>query len=112
VVSYTAIDDCTRVRVLRLYRRQNHRSSLAFLRELTAAFPFQIRKIQVDNGTGVPLVFALSCQELGVRVRYIRRDAPNRAAKSNGAIAFRVATPGDRIVVALTTVPSRVAAAT
>lgn len=47
---YTAIDDCTRVRVLRLYRRQNHRSSLAFLRELTAALPFQIRKIQVDNG--------------------------------------------------------------
>jgi transposase-like protein len=47
---YTAIDDCTRVRVLRLYRRQNHRSSLAFLRELTAAFPFPVRKIQVDNG--------------------------------------------------------------
>ena len=46
---YTAIDDCTRVRILRLYRRQNHHSSLAFLRELTTAFPFQIRKIQVDN---------------------------------------------------------------
>jgi transposase len=46
---YTAIDDCTRVRILRLYRRQNHHSSLAFLRELTATFPFQIRKIQVDN---------------------------------------------------------------
>ena len=41
--------------MLRLYRRQNHRSSLAFLRELTAAFPFQIRKIQVDNGTEFPL---------------------------------------------------------
>ena len=47
---YTAIDDCTRVRVLRLYRRQNHHSSLAFLRELTTALPFPIRKIQVDNG--------------------------------------------------------------
>ena len=58
---YTAIDDCTRVRVLRLYRRQNHRSSLAFLRELTAAFPFQGRKIQVDNGTDFPLLFALTC---------------------------------------------------
>jgi transposase-like protein len=52
---YTAIDDCTRMRVLRLYRLQNHHSSLAFLRELTAAFPFQIRKIQVDNGTEFPL---------------------------------------------------------
>lgn len=78
---YTAIDDCTRVRVLRLYRRQNRRSSLAFLRELTAACPFQIRRIQVDNGTEFPLLFALSCQELGVRVRYIRPRRPEQNGK-------------------------------
>ena len=78
---YTAIDDCTRVRVLRLYKRQNHRSSLAFLRELTAALPFQIRKIQVDNGTEFPLAFALSCQDLGVRVRYIRPRRPEQNGK-------------------------------
>jgi transposase InsO family protein len=78
---YTAIDDCTRVRVLRLYRRQNHRSSLAFLRELTAAVPFQIRKIQVDNGTEFPLLFALTCQDLGVRVRYIRPRRPEQNGK-------------------------------
>src|SRR5262249_53401385 len=51
---YTAIDDCTRVRILRLYRRQNHHSSLAFLREVTTAFPFQIRKIQVEQRHRVP----------------------------------------------------------
>jgi transposase InsO family protein len=78
---YTAIDDCTRMRVLRLYRRQNHQSSFAFLRELTATFPFQIRKIQVDNGTEFPLLFALSCQELGVRVRYIRPRRPEQNGK-------------------------------
>jgi transposase len=78
---YTAIDDCTRLRVLRLYRRQNHHSSLAFLREPTAAFPFPIRKIQVDNGTEFPLLFALSCQELGVRVRYIRPRRPEQNGK-------------------------------
>jgi transposase len=78
---YTAIDDCTRLRVLRLYRRQNHHSSLAFLRELTATFPFQIRKIQVDSGAEFPLVFALSCQELGVRVRYILPRRPEQNGK-------------------------------
>jgi transposase InsO family protein len=78
---YTAIDDCTRVRILRLYRRQNHHSSLAFLRELTTAFPFQIRKIQVDNGAEFPLAFALSCQDLGVRVRYIRPRRPQQNGK-------------------------------
>lgn len=78
---YTAIDDCTRVRVLRLYRRQNQHSSLAFLRELTAALPFPVRKIQVDNGTEFPLAFALSCQDLGVRVRYIRPRRPQQNGK-------------------------------
>jgi transposase InsO family protein len=78
---YTAIDDCTRVRVLRLYRRQNHRSSLACLHELTTAFPFQIRQIQVDNGTEFPLLFALTCQDLGVRVRYIRPRRPQQNGK-------------------------------
>ena len=78
---YTAIDDCTRLRVLRLYRRQNHRSSVAFLRELSAAFPFPIRKIQVDNGAEFPLAFALTCQDIGVRVRYIRPRRPQQNGK-------------------------------
>lgn len=78
---YTAIDDCTRVRVLRLYRRQNQRSSLAFLHELLEAFPFPIRKIQVDNGTEFSLEFALTCQELGVRVRYIKPRHPQQNGK-------------------------------
>ena len=46
---YTALDDCTRFRVLRLYRRLHQSSSLAFLGELCRAFPFRIRKLQCDN---------------------------------------------------------------
>ncbi len=34
VYQYTAIDDCTRFRVLRLYRQQNQRSTLAFFSEI------------------------------------------------------------------------------
>jgi transposase len=46
---YTALDDCTRFRVLRLYRRLHQSSSLAFLGELCRAFPFRIRKLQCDS---------------------------------------------------------------
>lgn len=46
---YTALDDCTRLRVLRRYRRLHQSSSLAFLAELCRAFPFRIRKRQCDN---------------------------------------------------------------
>jgi hypothetical protein len=39
---YTALDDCARYRVLRLYRRVHQHSSLAFLAERRRAFPFRI----------------------------------------------------------------------
>src|SRR6266849_7968677 len=46
---YTALDDCTRFRVLRLYPRLHHRASLAFLTELRTAFPFPIQRLQCDH---------------------------------------------------------------
>ena len=69
---YTALDDCTRFRVLRLYRRLHQGSSLDFLRELVRAFPFRIRKLQCDNGREFPLEFVLAVEAAGMRHRYIR----------------------------------------
>lgn len=78
---YTAIDDCTRFRVLRLYRRQNQLSSLAFLAELRAAFPFPIRRLQTDNGSEFSLTFALSVTEAGITHKYIRPRRPQQNGK-------------------------------
>jgi hypothetical protein len=46
---YTALDDCTRYRVLRLYPRKYHGISLDFLATVRQTLPFPIRKVQVDN---------------------------------------------------------------
>lgn len=46
---YTAIDDCTRYRVLRLYPRKYHGTSLDFFATVRQTLPFPIRKVQVDN---------------------------------------------------------------
>ena len=78
---YTALDDCTRFRVLRLYRYLNHRTSLAFFRELREAMPFPIRKLQCDNGTEFPLEFALTVQAAGIRHRYITPRRPEQNGK-------------------------------
>jgi transposase len=48
VFQYTALDDCTRFRVLRLYRRQNVWSSLDSLGEVRRVLPFPTRKLQSD----------------------------------------------------------------
>jgi transposase InsO family protein len=78
---YTAIDDCSRYRVLRLYPRLDTRSSLAFLAELLRVVPFRIRRLQTDNGSEFPLAFRLSVQEAGIEHRYIRPRRPQQNGK-------------------------------
>lgn len=78
---YTALDDCTRFRVLRLYPRLNPASSLAFFTELRRAFPFPIRRLQCDNGQEFPLAFALAVEAAGIRHRYIRPRRPQQNGK-------------------------------
>ena len=78
---YTALDDCTRFRVLRLYPRLHQRSSLAFLVELQRALPFRIRKLQCDNGREFPLDFVLAVEAAGIRHRYIRPRRPQQNGK-------------------------------
>ncbi|HMF96789.1 MAG TPA: DDE-type integrase/transposase/recombinase [Vicinamibacterales bacterium] len=81
VFQYTALDDSTGMRVLRLFPRQNHHASLEFLRELTDAFPFPIRKVQCDNGTEFPLAFQLAVEAAGMRHRYIKPRRPQQNGK-------------------------------
>jgi transposase len=78
---YTALDDCTRFRVLRLYRRLHHGSSLAFLTELRRAFPFPIKRLQCDHGQEFSFAFVLGVEAAGIRHRYIRPRRPQQNGK-------------------------------
>ena len=78
---YTALDDCTRFRVLRLYRRLHHGSSLAFLAELRRAFPFAIKRVQCDHGQEFSFAFVLAVEAAGIRHRYIRPRRPQQNGK-------------------------------
>ena len=81
VFQYTALDDCTRFRVLRLYPRLNQHSSLHFFGELRRALPFVIKKLQCDNGTEFPLAFKLAVEAAGIRHRYIKPRRPQQNGK-------------------------------
>jgi transposase InsO family protein len=78
---YTALDDCTRYRILRLYRRCNEATSLTFLRELRQGLPFSIRKLQTDNGSEFSITFSLTVQEAGIKHRYIKPRRPQQNGK-------------------------------
>ena len=48
---FTAIDDCTRLRVLRIYDRLNQKTAIQFAGFLPDKFPFRVEVIQTDNGS-------------------------------------------------------------
>jgi len=48
---FTAVDDCTRLRVLRLYPSKHATNTVLFLGEILDNFPFQMQRIQTDWGT-------------------------------------------------------------
>jgi transposase InsO family protein len=78
---YTACDDCTRLRVLRLYRRQDTLTSLDFVNEIVTAFPFPIQKVQTDNGSEFSFTFLLAVERRGIRHRYIKPRRPDQNGK-------------------------------
>jgi transposase InsO family protein len=50
VYQYTAIDDCSRWQVARLFPRKTAANTVTFLAQLRAAMPFPIQRIQTDRG--------------------------------------------------------------
>lgn len=47
---FTAIDDCTRIRVLRVYPRNNQKTAIQFMDYVLAKLPFGVECVQTDNG--------------------------------------------------------------
>ena len=46
---YTAIDDCTRLRVQRAYPRNDQKIAIQFIDHVPWKLPFQVEKVQTDN---------------------------------------------------------------
>ena len=47
---FTAIDDCTRIRVLKIYDACNQASAIRCVDEVIRRLPFRVLVIQTDNG--------------------------------------------------------------
>ena len=48
---FTAIDDCTRLRTIRIYPNKKAESTIHFLGEILNTFPFPVQRIQTDWST-------------------------------------------------------------
>ena len=78
---FTAIDDCTRLRVLRAYPRCNQKTAIQFLDYLLSQLPFPVEVIQTDNGAEFATQFHCHVLDRGIRHVYIKPATPRLNGK-------------------------------
>ncbi len=78
---FTAIDDCTRIRVLTVYDAWNQKTAICFVDEVLRRLPFRVRVIQTDNGAEFQSRFHWHLEALDIRHVYIRPRTPHLNGK-------------------------------
>ena len=61
IYQFTAVDDCSRYRVLGVYKRRTAANTLLFLERVIEEMSFPIQRIQTDRGREF---FAIKVQEM------------------------------------------------
>jgi transposase InsO family protein len=73
---YTAIDDCTRVRILKIFDANTQQMAIAFVDYVLSKLPFKVECIQTDNGAEFGPQFHWHVLDKGIQHRYIRPRRP------------------------------------
>ncbi len=78
---FTAIDDCTRLRVLKIYERNNQKNACEFVDYVLSRLPFRVQAIQTDNGPEFSAQFHWHVQDLNIAHIYIKKRTPRLNGK-------------------------------
>lgn len=88
---WTGIDECTRVRFVYGFEEHTPENTVKFLKMMRQAFPFEVKKIQTDNGTEFTYKF-ISDTELSPMDKYLSKEQiehvliPPRTPWHNGKV--------------------------
>ena len=78
---FTAIDDCTRIRVLKVFDACNQRTAIQFIDEVRRRLPFRVHVVQTDNGAEFQSQFHWHLESQDIRHVYIRPRTPHLNGK-------------------------------
>jgi transposase InsO family protein len=78
---FTAINDCTRLRVLRIYPKLNQTTAIQFLDYVLERLPFRVEVIQTDNGAEFQSLFHYHLLDRGIGHDYIKPRTPRLNGK-------------------------------
>lgn len=80
-LQFTAIDDCTRLRVLKIYPTLNQATAIRFVDYVLQRLPFQVEVIQTDNGAEFQSAFHFHVLDKGIGRSYIKPRTPRLNGK-------------------------------
>jgi transposase InsO family protein/transposase-like protein len=78
---FTASDDCTRIRVLRIYERNTQKNAIQFIDYVLAKLPFAVELVQTDNGAEFQGGFHWHLLDRGIGHHYIKPKTPRLNGK-------------------------------
>jgi len=78
---YTAIDDATRIRALKVYQLHNQQNAIAFIDYVIEKFPFRIHTVRTDRGHEFQAQFHWHVEDKGIRHAYIKPRSPQLNGK-------------------------------
>jgi transposase InsO family protein len=78
---YTAIDDATRIRALKIYDKRTQANAIDFVDYVIKLFPFRINNIRTDNGHEFQAKFHWHVEDLGMKHSYIKPGTPQLNGK-------------------------------
>jgi len=78
---FTAIDDCTRIRVLKIFDACNQKTAIQFADDVVRRLPFRVHVIQTDNGAEFQSQFHWHLEQRDIRHVYIRPRTPHLNGK-------------------------------
>jgi transposase InsO family protein len=82
IYQYTAIDDCTRFRVLYTYSGRTAKNSIDFLERIIEQMPFPIQRLQTDRGREFfAYCFQEKLREYCIKLRPIKPRSPHLNGK-------------------------------
>lgn len=101
---FTAVDEATRYRVLRIYTHNSIPNAIAFMDEVRQRLPMAIQRVQTDNGNEFGSDFTWCLRDLGIAHRHIPPGCPEvngkveRSHRTDGEEFYRrttFRTPGE-----------------
>ena len=78
---YTAIDDATRIRALKVYRCHTQKNAIDFIDYVIEKFPFRLHTVRTDRGHEWQAQFHWHVEDKGLRHVYIKPRSPQLNGK-------------------------------